>query len=76
VLLDKEEGFVFGFSKLDVMLGRTVAEAVVHPYRDLVKPGVRFVQTMIRSIHPEERRVDTDAGRFDADVKAVAHVDA
>ncbi|MGH9206389.1 MAG: FAD-dependent oxidoreductase, partial [Acidimicrobiales bacterium] len=72
VLIDKEEGFVFGFSKLDVMFGRTVADAVVHPYRDLVKPGVRFVQSVIRSIHPEERRVDTDAGRFDADVMVVA----
>src|SRR5579864_903957 len=72
VLIDKEEGFVFGFSKLDVMFGRTVPEAVVHPYRNMVKPGVRFVQTVIRSIHPEERRVETDAGRFDADVMVVA----
>ena len=41
---------MFGFSKLDVMFGRTVADAVVHPYGDLAKPGVRFVQTTIRSI--------------------------
>ena len=27
----------------------------VHPYRDLVKPGVRFVQTTIRSIDPAAR---------------------
>ena len=72
VLIDQAEGFVFGFSKLDVMFGRTVAEAVMHPYRDLVKPGVRFVQTTIRSIHPGERRVETDAGPFDADVMVVA----
>src|SRR5690606_26989424 len=50
VLIDKAVGFVFGFSKLDVMFGRTVADAVVHPYRDLVKPGVRFVQATIESI--------------------------
>jgi sulfide:quinone oxidoreductase len=72
VLIDKAEGFVFGFSRLDVMFGRTVADAVVHPYRDLVKPGVRFVQTTIRSIHPGQRWVGTDAGRFDADVMVVA----
>jgi len=72
VLIDQAEGFVFGFSKLDVMFGRTVAEAVVHPYRDLVKPGVRFVQTTIRSIHPADRRAETDAGPFDADVMVVA----
>jgi sulfide:quinone oxidoreductase len=72
VLIDKAEGFAFGFSRLDVMFGRCVANAVVHPYRDLVKPGVRFVQTTIRSIHPGERRVETDAGSFDADVMVVA----
>ena len=44
VLIDQADGFVFGFSKLDVMFGRTTADAVLHPYRDLVKPGVRFVQ--------------------------------
>lgn len=72
VLIDKADGFVFGFSKLDVMFGRTTPQAVRHPYRDLVKPGVRFVQTTIRSIDPVQRRVETDAGAFDADVMVVA----
>jgi sulfide:quinone oxidoreductase len=72
VLIDKAEGFVFGFSKLDVMFGRTTADAVVHPYRDVLKPGVRFVQTEIRAIDPGERRVETDAGTFDGDVMVVA----
>ena len=72
VLIDKAGGFVFGFSKLDVMFGRTTPQAVRHPYRDLVKPGVRFVQTTIRSIDPVRRRVETDAGAFDADVIVVA----
>lgn len=72
VLIDQADGFVFGFSKLDVMFGRTVAEAVRHPYRDVVKPGVRFVQTAVRAIDPVARRVDTDAGAFDADVMVVA----
>src|SRR5438552_1920593 len=72
VLIDQADGFVFGFSKLDVMFGRTVAEAVHHPYRDLVKPGVSFVQTTIRAIDPAARSVETDAGRFDGDVMVVA----
>ncbi len=72
VLIDKADGFVFGFSKLDVMFGRTTADAVVHPYRDLVKPGVQFVQTTVRSIDPSARRVETDAGPFDADILVVA----
>jgi NADPH-dependent 2,4-dienoyl-CoA reductase/sulfur reductase-like enzyme len=72
VLIDQADGFVFGFSKLDVMFGRTVAEAVRHPYRDLAKPGVRFVQTTIRAIDPASRSVETDAGRFEGDVMVVA----
>jgi sulfide:quinone oxidoreductase len=72
LLIDKAEGFIFGFSKLDVMFGRTSEAAVFHPYRDLVKPGVRFVQSTIRSLDPERRRVETDAGEFDGDVMVVA----
>jgi sulfide:quinone oxidoreductase len=72
VLIDRADGFVFGFSKLDVMFGRTTPEAVRHSYRDLVKPGVRFVQTTIRSIDPAGRRVQTDAGEFAGDVMVVA----
>jgi hypothetical protein len=51
-LIDKADGFVFGFSKLDVMFGRTAPGAVRHLYRDLVKPGVRFVQSTIRRRRP------------------------
>ena len=71
-LIDEASGFVFGFSKLDVMFGRTAEGAVRHPYRDLVAPGVRFVRTTIRSIDPVRRRVETDKGPFDADVLVVA----
>src|SRR5262245_59245270 len=72
VLIDRSDGFVFGFSKLDVMFGKTTSSAVVHPYRDVVKPGVRFVQAAIRSIDPSTRHVETDAGAFDADILVVA----
>ena len=64
VLIDQSDGFIFGFSKLDVMFGRTAAAEVRHSYRDLAKPGVRFVQTTIRAIDPQARRVETDAGAF------------
>jgi sulfide:quinone oxidoreductase len=72
VLIDQSEGFVFGFSKLDVMFGRSAATEVFHPYRDLDKPGLRFVQTAIRSIDPGAKRVETDAGAFEADILVVA----
>lgn len=72
VLIDRTDSFVFGFSKLDVMFGRTRAEQVRHPYRDILKPGVQFVQSTVRSIDPDTKRVDTDAGTFDADILVVA----
>ena len=43
-----------------------------HPYRDVVKPGVRFVQTTVRSIDPVAKHVETDDGPFDADILVVA----
>ncbi len=72
VLIDKGEAFIFGFSKLDVMFGRQIPADARHPYRDIVKPGVRFVQSTIRSIDPVVRHVVTDAGSFDAEILVVA----
>ncbi len=71
-LVDQSEEFVFGFSKLDVMFGRLQAHEVRHRYRDIEKPGVRFVQTVIRAIDPDSKRVETDAGTFEGDVLVVA----
>lgn len=72
VLIDQAEGFVFGFSKLDVMFGRETASSVLHLYSDIVKPGVRFVNSTIRSIDPAAKRVETDVETFEADVLVVA----
>src|SRR5580700_10402231 len=63
-LIDKNDSFGFGFSKLDVMFGKQRPADVRHHYRDIVKPGVRFVQTTVRSIDPKTKRVQTDAGTF------------
>lgn len=71
-LIDKGEGFVFGFSKLDVMFGRISEEHALHPFRDISTPGVRFVAATITAIDPQARRVETTQGRFDADILVVA----
>ncbi len=72
VLIDKADGFIFGFSKLDVMFGRTQAEAVHHPYTALVKPGVQFVQASITRVDPVAKIVESTAGEFTADILVVA----
>src|SRR3954466_12556074 len=71
-LLDRSDAFVFGFSKLEGMLGRESAEAVRIPYRDIAKEGVEFRQETVVGIDPVARRVVTDAGTYDADFLVVA----
>jgi sulfide:quinone oxidoreductase len=71
-LIDQGEGFVFGFSKLDVMFGRLEPDQAMHRYVDMINPGVRFVRSLITAIDPAGRRVETDAGPFDADTVAGA----
>jgi len=71
-LIDKSDAFIFGFSKLDVMFGRTTTDAVRMPYSKFVKPGVRFRRETITAIDPDRRRVATDGGICDADFLVVA----
>src|ERR1041384_6227602 len=71
-LIEKSDAFVFGYSKLDVLFGRTTLDAVRLPYAKLAKPGVRFLQETVTAIDPEARRVTTDAGVHEADVLVVA----
>jgi sulfide:quinone oxidoreductase len=71
-LIDKSDSFVFGFSKLDVMFGRKTLDDVRLPFRNILKPGVRFLQETITAIDPEARRVTTHDGTYDADVLVVA----
>jgi sulfide:quinone oxidoreductase len=71
-LIDKADAFVFGFSKLDVMFGRSTPQAARLAYSDISKPGVRVLRETITAIDPEARRVSTDAGVHEADVLVVA----
>jgi sulfide:quinone oxidoreductase len=71
-LLDQAAGFIFGFSKLDVMFGKASPDQVFHHYSALAKPGVRFTQTTIRAFDPSAKTVETDAGTYSADVVVVA----
>jgi sulfide:quinone oxidoreductase len=71
-LIDQNDGFTFGFSKLDILFGKAGASAVRLQYRDLAKPGVEFRQERVTAIDPAARRVTTDAGSYDADILVVA----
>jgi sulfide:quinone oxidoreductase len=71
-LLDRNDSFVFGFSKLELMLGRQTADDVRLHYRDIDKDGVEFRQETVTGVDPVARRVTTDAGAYDADFLVVA----
>jgi sulfide:quinone oxidoreductase len=51
-LIDKNDTFYFGFSKLDVMFGRKSPDSVKIAYRNIIKPGVRFLRETITAINP------------------------
>jgi sulfide:quinone oxidoreductase len=71
-LIDQNDGFTFGFSKLDILFGGADAAAVRLPYRELAKPSVEFRQERITAIDPATRHVTTDGGSYDADILVVA----
>ena len=71
-LIDRNDAFFFGFSKLDVMLGRQSAEDVRLPYREIAKEAVEFHHERVIDIDPVARRVATDVGTHDADFLVVA----
>jgi len=71
-LIDKDDAFVFVFSKLDVMFSGATADSVRLPYRDFAKRGVRVLRETVTAIEPEHKRVTTDAGVHEADVLVIA----
>ena len=71
-LIDRNDSFYFGFSKLDVLLGRQAPDDVLLHYRDIASEGVEFRQATVTAIDPLKRRVITDEGSYDADFLAVA----
>ena len=71
-LIDRNDAFTFGFSKLDILFGRADAREVRVPYGEITKPGVDFRHERITAIDPAARRATTDTGSYDADVLVVA----
>jgi sulfide:quinone oxidoreductase len=71
-LLDRNDSFVFGYSKLEVMLGRQSAQEIRLPYAEFAKDGVEFRQETVTAIDPVARRVTTGEGTYDADFLVIA----
>lgn len=71
-LIDKNEAFFIGFSKIDVLFGRRTEEQVKYRYENLRLQDVRFVQATITSIDTDAKSVATTRGTFSYDYLAVA----
>jgi sulfide:quinone oxidoreductase len=71
-LLDRNESFHFGFSKLDVLLGRRSASEVRLHYSEIAKDEVEFRRETVTVIDPEKRLVKTDRDTYQADFLVVA----
>ena len=71
-LVDQNDAFSFGYSKLDVLFGRKATEDVLLHYADISKQAVEFRRERVTSIEPETRRVTTDEHSYHADILVVA----
>ena len=71
-LIDRNDSFAFGFSKLDLLLGRKRMADIRLDYSRIDKPGVEFLQETITSIDAEALHVTTDSGSYDADILVIA----
>ncbi len=71
-LIDQNDSFYFGFSKLDVMFGRKSPDAVKISYSSIIMAGVQFLKERITAIDPVKKIVTTQNGVYEADVLVVA----
>lgn len=71
-LIDQNDSFFFGFSKLDVMFGYKPSDSIKFSYDGIVKPGVKFRKETITAIDPITKTVTTENATYEADVLVVA----
>ena len=70
-IVDSSDAFVFGFSKLDLMFGRTDLTGVRIPYRNSTSPRSGSCTRPFVPIDPERRRVVTNDATYDPDILVV-----
>ena len=71
-VIDRRDSFVFGYSRIDVMFGKTTLDDVSLPYAAFEKPGIRLVKETITAIDATAKRVTTDGGTYEADFLVIA----
>lgn len=72
VLIDKNDFFIIGFTKFDVMFGRRSVEDIKSYYQNIAIDGIRFVCDEIEQIDTDNSRVVTRGANFSYDFLIVA----
>ncbi|MEJ2193322.1 MAG: FAD/NAD(P)-binding oxidoreductase [Ignavibacteriaceae bacterium] len=71
-LIDKNDSFIIGFAKFDVMFGRRTSQDIKSFYKNLAIEGINFVQDTIEIIDPNKKVVKTVSTTFPYDYLIVA----
>ena len=71
-LVDRNDSFAFGYSKLDMMFRGASLDSVQLPYSHAARSGVTLLREEILSIDPGSRTVTTDAGTHQGDAMVIA----
>lgn len=71
-LIDRDDSFSFGYSKLDLMFRGASFDSVKLPYSEVVKPGVTVLKEEVTAIDATARKVTTSAGIHEADVLVIS----
>jgi len=71
-LIDRSDGFIFGYSKFDVLFGHKTVDDVTLRYSDFKKPGVEFRREEVLAIDPRTKHVRTGANTYEPDILVVA----
>jgi sulfide:quinone oxidoreductase len=71
-LVDQNDSFIFGFSKLEILFGRRTREELRCSYREIARPGLAYRQERVTSIDPARRQVVTDRNIYQPDILVVA----
>lgn len=71
-LIDKEDYFSFGFSKLDIMFGRRSENEVKLFFKNLLPVGINFIKDTVTNINPDNKIVKTTGSEFSFDYLIIA----
>ena len=71
-LIDKNDSFVIGFAKFDVMFGHRTSQDIKSYYKNLATDGINFIQDTIEAIDPDNKIVKTASTTFSYDYLIVA----